>query len=140
MEKDKSRKYKFNFVDAVSIGIIFIILVTGYLAYTNKPKASGQDTLLTVRIEDNINNDVNIIYPEAVKEGEVFFNSNNTPVRVVSVMRTSPQVLDIKLLGKGEILNSEYIFNGQKILIGQKAEVHGNYWARGKILNISYEK
>jgi len=48
------------------------------------------------------------------------------------------KTLDITVAGKGEIVEGKYIFNGSRILVGQKAEIHGTYWAQGFIKEVRY--
>ncbi|KKQ94464.1 MAG: hypothetical protein UT18_C0010G0036 [candidate division CPR2 bacterium GW2011_GWC2_39_10] len=139
----KTKKYKFNIIDLIlgSIIILFLaVMVIGKLV--PKEADSGKSVLVTVRIP--YTDSSSVIYNEARKLGDVYFNSTLKPVRAMKVEKSVDksshlEVLDITIMGSGRIENDRIVFNGTRILIGQKAEIHANYFAQGVISNVQYE-
>lgn len=125
---------KHNLVDILAATIIGLALVLAVLSFGYSEKPVGDDILLTVRVKNN----VDLIAKEAEKKGLVYLNSVNTQVEIVSSEVTDQGTMEITLKGKGSIADNRYIFNGSRILIGQKAEIHGNFVAKGNVLEIKY--
>jgi hypothetical protein len=128
-----SKKISKNLIDIIAALIIVLVFLMAYFTLTKPQIINGQPTLLTVQVKDNIET----IYPEAAKMGQVYFDSINEPVKIAKISKDQNNVLDIVLEGSGEV-NSRFVFNGTRVLIGQKAEIHGNFFAQGVITNIRY--
>lgn len=139
----KTKKYKFNIIDLIlgSIIILFLAVIVIGKSIPNDA-GSGKPVLVTVRIP--YSDSSSVIYNEARRLGEVYFDSTLKPVRAVKVEKiidksSHLEVLDITIIGSGRIENDRIVFNGTRILIGQKAEIHANYFAQGVISNALYE-
>jgi len=124
---------KVNFVDLAALLILVALAALVFFALKNPLVPSGKTTLVKIKVE----READTIYPEAQKLGEVYFNSVNKPVKAVKTEKKA-DFLEITLSGSGQIENDRYIFNGQRVLIGQKAEIHGIYFAQGVITEVKY--
>ena len=121
----------------IALFLIISIFVFAFLAISHQDKITGKPTLLTFTTTSN----VETIFPEASKSSQVFFNSVNQPVKVAKVTKTADnKELSVILLAKGVIENNKYLFNGVRVAVGQKAELHGSFFAQGIIKDIKYEK
>lgn len=134
---------KINFLDLIVI--IAVVLLGAIFALGKIYESPVPKSNVIVRIDVNSAEQVSQISDEAAKEKTVYLNSVNTPVKVKEVKKLldgSGKVtgLQIYLDAPGEITDSKYIFNGQRILVGQKAELHGGYFAQGIISSIEYAK
>ena len=119
----------------------FFFLIIGifsfaYLAISHTKEISGKPTLLTFVTTNN----VETVFPEAAEATTIFFNSVNQPVKVSNVFKSADnKELTVILLAKGQIETNKYLFNGLRVAIGQKAELHGSFFAQGVIKDIKYE-
>jgi len=132
-KKNQTKKWHVNLFDAVSVGIIVFLVALGIFAFViyEEPKAS-KNIYVTVRVPaENIET-------EAKNQKTVFLNSVNKAVEV-SAVRKDGDFLLITLTGPGEIKEDYYLFNGQRILVGQKSEIHSTYFAQGKVTSVSDE-
>lgn len=131
---------KLNIIDLATVTVVILAVAIGGLLYLEKPKALGSSLSVTVHVGDPVVSAA--IFDQAVVDKFVYLNSTNYSLRVVSVEKTIDALgkwdgLDIKLRGSGYIdPHGYYILNGQRILINQKAEIHGNYFAQGAITKI----
>lgn len=132
----KKKKYsKINPIDVFVLLTLFLFAGLFYLSLTQGKKVEGKDVELTVSVKSS---DQSKLIGVAVREQEeVYLNSINRPVKTVRVEERKG-ALDITVLGKGEVESDKYIFNGQRVLIGQKAEIRGKYFAKGYIKDIRY--
>lgn len=126
---------KINPIDLIATAIVVLLVLVFVLGATLEKTQTGKPTTITVEITDP--NQVELIYPEAKKLGNVYLNSVNAPVEVVNVIKDSDK-LDIEITGPGEIENGKYLFNGKRVLVGQKAEIHAGYFAQGYIKSVKY--
>lgn len=124
---------KVNFVDLAALLILVALAALVFFALKNPLVPSGKTTLVKIKVE----READAVYPEAQKLGDVYFNSVNKPVKAVKTEKKA-DFLEITLSGSGQIENDRYIFNGQRVLIGQKAEIHGIYFAQGVITEVKY--
>lgn len=112
--------------------IIFALLIFWPL----KEQDSGQMIMLSIKIKGQS------LKEEAEKQKKVYLNSQEDSLPVVSVKSIVDQNneadLQITVQGNGKIEDNRYIFNGQRVLVGQKAEIHSTYWAQGIITEIKY--
>lgn len=131
---------KLNIVDAAIVMVVVLVVAIGGLFYLQKPKAIDSSLAVTVHVGDPVISAA--IFDQALVDKAVYLNGVNYSLQVVSVQKTTDAFgkwngLDVKLHGPGYIdPRGYYIFNGQRILINQKAEIHGNYFAPGAITKI----
>lgn len=131
---------KINIIDfAVAVAVILVVAI-GAIYYIYKPDPVRTELRVTVRVG---NTEVaKAILTQAKTDKVVYLNSLNSGVNVLGVQEVLDDggqfaALDIILEGPGYISDGgNYIFNGQRILINQKAEIHANYFARGGIVKI----
>jgi hypothetical protein len=123
---------KINLIDSLLLIGIFILfamfLIPTKIPATKKTLAIYQTTA-----------EVEAIYPEAQKATEIYLNTEKDPVKVVSVTKEDGKLL-VTLEGPGNIEGDRYVFNKQRILAGQKAELHGKFWSQGIITKVEYAK
>ena len=132
----KNRITLFNIIDLIALTLVIGILTFAYLSISHPKEVSGKPTLLTFVTTTN----VETVFPEASKARTIFFNSVNEPVKVINISKTPDnKELNITLLAKGQIETNKYIFHGLRVAIGQKAELHGSFFAQGVIKDIRYE-
>lgn len=130
----KSDKIKANVIDVLSGVLLFVLVVVVFFAYKNPVVSTGKATLVKIKVE----READTVYSEAQKLGDVYFNSVNKPVKAVKAEKKGG-FLEITLSAPGQIESDRYIFNGQRVLVGQKAEIHGTYFAQGVITEVKYE-
>lgn len=135
MKKMKSKKITLNPIDLTAAVIIALLVLIFLLVVNMKEPQTGRPVVLTVEITDPTQGA--LVYSEAKKLGDVYLNSVNVPVKVVNVSKNGNK-LDIEVLGQGDISDNRYIFNGMRVLVGQKAEIHANYFAQGYIKDVKY--
>jgi len=125
---------KNNFIDLVTAVVVILIFLILGLYYLNKPTA--ETTKLNVIVEVSDTSQIQIIPNQAEKDKLVYLNSINVPINVLNVDNQAGR-LEINLQGPGHVdKNGFYFFGGQRLVIGQKAEIHANYFAQGKIVAI----
>jgi hypothetical protein len=132
-------KDKLTLVDylLVLIFALFLLILSGFLLDTNHIK--GSNSKVTILI--NNASQARVIFPE-VKKGEVvYLNSVNNPLKIVDFKEQKDLEgklisLTITLKGKGYVDEGRYIFNGQKVSIGQKAEIRGNFFTSGAVESV----
>lgn len=131
---------KANIIDVTVLVVIALVLAIGAIYYTYKPAPVNTKLIVTVHVGDPIIS--RAILTQARTDKKVFLNSVDKSLDVRAVNEatdTAGQLvaLDIVLQGPGYVdKNGSYIFNGQRILINQKAEIHGNYFAAGAITKV----
>jgi hypothetical protein len=127
---------KLNIIDLATVMAVVLMLGILGLYSLNRPKA--ETTRLNVTIEISDASQVQVITEQAAKDKTIYLDSINIPISVSSVSKQGGK-LEIHLQGSGHVDNNGYfIFDGQRILIGQKAEIHANYYAKGKIVAIEH--
>ena len=132
----KIKKFsKMNPIDLAIAAVVILLTLVFVMAINTKKPSVGRPVFLTVEVTDATQSE--LIYPEAVKLGDVYLNSVNVPIKAVNVSKDGDK-LDIRVLGQGEITGDRYTFNGVRILVGQKAEIHANYFAQGYIKDVKY--
>jgi hypothetical protein len=135
---------KTNIIDIATLVVVILFLSMGAIYYFHKPAPINTKLDVTVHVGDSIISKAILVQAEADKTG--FLDSINTSLAVKGVKENLDTVgqlnsLDITLEGPGYIdKNNNYIFDGQRILINQKAEIHANYFAQGAITKIANAK
>lgn len=125
---------KTNIIDLATIAVVVLVVATIGVYYLRQPVAETTKLNVTVEITDPAQ--VPAIAVPAINDKSVYFDSINIPVTVAKADK-SGEVLEVTLNGSGHIGgNGYFVFNGQRILIGQKAEIHASYFAQGKIVKI----
>jgi len=126
----------FNIIDLIVLILIIAVFSFAYLAISYPKGISGKPVLLTFTTTNN----VEIVFPEAAKATTIFFNNVNQPVEVTNVSKSSDnKELTAILSAKGQVETDKYLFNGLRVSIGQKAELHGSFFAQGVVKDIKYE-
>lgn len=138
MTKEKKIIGNINIFDSLTaLIIVFMVIIFVVPSYINK-ESTMKDMVVTLSIKNNVD-----IYPDNPSDlGVSYFNSVNKEITVLGLeetIRDDKKTLDILILGKGDISGKVYIFNGQRILIGQTGELRSNYFAQGIITDIRYE-
>lgn len=134
MAQQKSNKKLVNLFDLIALGIIVFVSVFFALSYFYTSSSNGKPMAVTVKVTS----DDKAIYDTAQKQQQVYLNSSNQLFAVKDVNYQDGNLM-ITVRGDGKIKGNNIEFGGQRILIGQKAEIHGNYFAQGIITNIAYE-
>ena len=135
-------KNKYVVFDAITLFLIlFVVLVLAYMI-TTKTKTEERNMVVSVNI--GYAPQARLVYGEATKLKPIYFDSVDRKLETVKVEKTldkDGQINDITVYvkGKGNITDSRIIFNGLRIMVGQKAELHGNFFASGVVKSISYE-
>lgn len=134
MAQQKKNNKLVNVFDLIALLVVIFVVSLFVFSLCYPPKITGKPMTVTIKVTS----DDKAIYETAIDQKQVFLNSSN---QSLSVKNTSylDGSLQITLIGSGEIKDSNTIFNGQRILVGQKAEIHGNYFAQGIITSIVYE-
>jgi len=132
---------KLNIFDIFIILSLLLIALTFVLA-KNSPKnlERGRPILVTVKVPEDT---AEIIFKEASKLEEVNISTIKNKVKTFKVDKITDENgkivnLYITLLGKGEITQDRFVFNGIRILIGQKVDIHGKYHALGIVSDVKY--
>lgn len=132
------RKFNFNVFDLISILIITVFLGIILFSYNNKPNL-GMDTVIVEVKISNIET-INAILPKVKISQTVYYSGTKYPVQQLSY-RTSKNKsgeidnLYITLKGPGDIVTGNSIFNGQRVYVNQKVEIHADYQAQGYVTN-----
>lgn len=139
---NKQRKLfgKINMVDLAVIVAVLLFSLTLFFYFLVPKKEYTQSVFATIVVRENLD----LILDEAEKQKVVYVNSVNQPVEVVKTEKILSknqeiEALKITLKAPGEVGGNRYIFNGERILVGQKAEIHSTYFAKGMISKVSYE-
>ena len=139
MEQQKSIN-KFNIFDGFIVSLLTVFLFFVVISFTNHRYLEKDSLNITVKITDaeTINN-IN----GKIKIGQnVYINGINYPVTTKSFLKSfnkdGSQTMLIVFNGFGKHSDDRTIFLGQRILINQKIEIHGNYIAQGYLTKIEY--
>jgi len=131
---------KINFIDTSVVVVVLLIVGIGAAYYMQRPLPSTSKLRVTVQIGSPVV--ATAVLAQAETDMAVYLNSVDRPLTVQSVSKVYDKAggltaLDVTLEGPGAVdKNGSYIFNGQRILINQKAEIHGNYFATGAVVKI----
>lgn len=131
---------KVNIVDITVITVVVLIIAIGGIYYLFTPEPVNTRLRVTFHIGDQVISKA--IVDQAKIDKTVYLNSVNSPLDVVVVKENIDKTgelssLDIILEGPGYVdAKGNYVFNGQRILVNQKSEIHGNYFAPGAAIKI----
>jgi uncharacterized protein YuzE len=123
-----------NYFD-LALLLLLLVISSLFLYSFLSPKeqvGSGRVTIVFKTPKENISS-------AAKADKGVYFNGVNKEVSVIDVVEDGENLL-IKLSANGKIIGEDAIFNGQKIYINQKAEIHDSYFTQGRIVEIVDEK
>lgn len=132
---------KINLFDAFILLLVILLGIFLFSAYTKEQKALGRPVILTIEVTSDVES-----ISQEVKVGEnVYLNSVNSPVAIAGTERElecdeETATLEIKVQAEGEITDDYILFNGQRVLVGQKAELHGKFFAQGVIEDAQYNE
>ena len=125
---------KLNLFDALVVAIIIFLGAILFFSLQDNNESYTDQLIATVVINTPA---PEVILKPAQKQQKVFLNSVNQEVTVESIRIDEEGRAEIILGGLGKIEEDRIIFNGQRILIGQKAEIHGLYFAQGYVKDVS---
>ena len=125
---------KLSYVDWLFALVVLAMVVLLAFSIYYKPTISGKNTLLTIRVTS----DVASIDSAISSQPSVYINSSNTPVSFVSTVKLDGNTY-ITVRSPGSIEAGRLIFNGNRVLLGQKVELHSTYFAQGYITEVKYE-
>jgi hypothetical protein len=128
------KNLKFNIYEII-VGIIGILLL-GALVFTLRYTTVPTPETRRVNVSISATSDINSIRELAKTQKVVYIGNNTQPVDLVSVQDGTNFI--ITLSGPGKIVDGAYYFNGQRVLVGQKTEIHSTYFAQGLITSVSY--
>lgn len=120
---------KFNIIDLLALGIVMLFGSLVALIAVQPERNLGTDTILEVRVP----NPSNALTTEMEKKGTVYLNGVDVPATIIRVTPENGAAL-LLIEGKGTEKGELMTFNGQRILINQKVELHGSFWAQGTII------
>ena len=89
--------------------------------------------VLTLRVIEN----VSVIKPSIIPGETIYLNGSSNPATIVDFSEGDGYLL-IQIEGPAEKREESYNFNGQRVLIGQKAELHGSFFAQVLIESFEY--
>lgn len=125
---------KINIIDITAVVAVVLVVAIGATHYLRKPVP--ETTKLNVTIEVSDAAQVQTVADMAAKDKTAYFDSINELFTVTSVTKQGEN-LDITLNGPGHPeASGVFVFDGRRILVGQKAEIHASYFAQGKIVKI----
>jgi hypothetical protein len=129
---------KINAIDLMLL--LFIVFLGTSVFWGSRMEKNNTYNQLVETVIINYPEQAKIIYPEASKGGYVYVNSTKRPVQIVEVEKLEKNNeisgLRITLRGPGSINNDISIFNGLRVLINQKVELHGKFYAVGAVESI----
>lgn len=134
MAQSKINNKLVNIFDLAAFAVIIFVVSLFVFSLLYSPSNQGKSMAVTIKVTS----DDKAIYELTKNQKEVYLNSSN---QLLTVSRVNYQdgYLQIALKGNGEIKENNTVFNGQRVLVGQKAEIHSNYFAQGIISSIVYE-
>jgi len=125
---------KLNLVDVIAIAIVmlFIGLIVAVSLWPQK-ELPGKATL-GVRVTEEyqtVKNGINI-------GDKAYLNGSNNPSIIESVVVEEVSIV-VYISGPAAKDDEVYNFNSQRVHVGQRAELHGSFFARGIITSFDYE-
>lgn len=127
---------KINIIDILMFSIVITICAVIGFSFSENEETKEENAILKVTVSKNIE-----ILKEEVEESigeKMYMNGIKDPI-VLESFEVIEDSLFLTFSDMGYEENNTYIFNGQRILIGQKIELHGRFWAQGIISSFSYE-
>ncbi|MEI7689434.1 MAG: hypothetical protein WCI79_00510 [Candidatus Saccharibacteria bacterium] len=136
------RKFKINLFDVLAIVAVVAIGLMVIFANSNKPSLGAMTVQVEVKVSDKPAID-NILPSLQMTEEGVYYNGTKYPIRQTGYrVENDPtgaiKYLYITLEGPGEIAGGNSIFNGQRIYVNQKAEIHADYRVKGYVSDFHY--
>ncbi len=125
-----------NLFDYAFLSILLILIATFFFFSLNKNDYLTDKVQLKIKITLNYNS-----ISGTAATGETYLDSINVPVKISAVEKGSDNGVDyflVTLQGNGKIEKDQTIFEGLRVWVGQKAELHGSFWAQGTITEIAY--
>lgn len=127
---------KINKIDLLILVIIILFVVVVASSFTAKQVVSEEVVTISVKITQNVE-EIEDEVAESIGE-EIYMNGLKDPV-VLESYSEDAESLVLVLKDTGFVENDFYYFNGQRVLAGQKIELHGKLWSQGVITDINYE-
>ena len=127
-------KFKAYLSDYIFLALAVAIVIFVWVAIYSQPTVSGKNVLLTIKVTSDKPSIVNYV----PLNKSVYFDSVNQSVDFIKAETVNGDYL-ITLKSRGEVTSSQITFDGVRVLVGQKAEIHANYFAQGIITKAQYE-
>lgn len=132
------QKFSFNVFDLIFILIITVILGIIIFSYNNKPNLGTDTVIVEMKISDIEN--IDAILPKVGASRTVFYSGTKYPVEQVAyrIGKNKAGEVDslyITLKGPGNVIEGSSVFNGQRVYMNQKVEIHADYQAQGRVIN-----
>ena len=136
------QKLRINLFDAF---VLFVIVAAAGLfifSFSNKPNLGDKNVSIELKISNS--DTINAILPKVITSKTVYFSGTKYPVtqtsyRVENDASGRAQYLYVTIEGKGVISEGDSTFNGQRIYVNQKVEIHADYQAQGYVMDYHYE-
>jgi len=122
-------------IDYVFVLTVFLFVGLLLFAMFWPKRVLPGSALLTLKIEES----VDVLDGKIIPGENIYLNGSNNVSKVVSSETKHGNII-VKISGPADRKDEVYNFNGQRVLIGQKAELHGSFFARAKIEKFEYEK
>ena len=135
-------KSKVNLFDALVLLAVFIFAGLFIMSFNNKPYLGDKNMLVELKISNS--DTINAILPKVASSKTVYFSGTKYPVeqlsyRVENDTNGQPECLYVTIKGLGVVSDGASIFNGQRIFVNQKVEIHADYQAQGYVTDYHYE-
>ncbi len=131
MENKRIKLNLFDYLIIISVISFFLLL---FISWYSPTKALSGYATLGVHVTENAD-----LIKESIKQGEkIYLNGSNNASEIESFEKTDDGII-VTIKASAEKDEEVYNFNGQRVLIGQKAELHGSFFARGVIESFNYE-
>jgi hypothetical protein len=135
------RKFNLNIFDLFVVAAILAVLSIVLFSYSNRPYLGSR----TVQVELKVSGaeTIQAILPGVETTDEIYYSGTKYPVKQVSYRAEadySGQINNLYIIiqGPGDITSEKSIFNGQRIYLNQKAEIHSGYQAQGYVVDFYY--
>lgn len=136
------QKFNLNIFDILAIIVVVAISLIGFVAINNKPFLGNKNMLVEIKISNEAT--IQTVLPKLLSAKEVFYSGTKYPVQQVSFHTENDAsgnvvYLFITLRGLGSVMDDNSIFNGQRIYVNQKVEIHADYQVQGYVADYHYE-
>lgn len=128
-------KIKLNLLDFLIISFTVLFLSLVFMVWYLPTRSLAGQAVLSIKVTE----DYEAIEKAAELDRSVFLNGSNRLATVESV-KIQDDYLVVRIKGPAEKNKEVLNFNGQRVLLGQRVELHGSFFARGTITNFEYDK
>lgn len=136
------QRFRTNLFDIIFVIMAILLAVAAALSWNNQPYLGSKTVIVVIEVDDNYTFD-NIKSKLSQSVG-VYLNSNHYQavqrsyeVKFDSI--TEKNQLYITISGLGSIEANKSILLGNRIYANEQVELHGDYYAKGRIVDFYYE-